>query len=62
MGNSMDADLAVEYYTNATITIDSPTDSDHIGYYIGYWLDRFVNPNETSPTFNRTGSEARDDW
>ncbi len=61
-GRSTDTDPALEYYTNATITVDLPPTHEHIGYHIGYWLDRFVNPDEQSTPFKTTDPGSRDDW
>lgn len=60
-GQSTDADEPLEYYTNATITIDPEVRKDEVGWYVGYYLDSFVNPDERSEPFDPS-TRDRDDW
>lgn len=60
-GQSTDADEPLEYYTNATVTIDPEVRNDELGWYVGYYLDSFVNPDERSEPFDPS-TRDRDDW
>lgn len=60
-GRSTDTDPELEYYTNASVTIDPAVQIDEVGWYVGYYLDSFVNPDEQSEPFDPSAKD-RDDW
>jgi hypothetical protein len=60
-GQSTDADEPLEYYTNATVIIDPEVRNDEVGWYVGRYLDSFVNPDQRSEPFD-SSTRDRDDW
>lgn len=60
-GMSPDADRALEYYTNATITLDRGLEEENIGWHIGYWLDGGLSKG-LLPPFDEPEEDSRGNW
>ena len=60
-GRSTDSDQPLAYYTNATVRIDPDVRTDEVGWYIGYYVDSLVNPDERSEPFGPPARD-RDNW
>lgn len=66
IGNSSDADPALEYYTSQTILVSTDLDPETLGWHVGLWLgDSLVAPETPSglpPAFDDPRTDPRREW